>query len=205
MSLAVKTTKGVLWSGSSQTAKQVLQFVITAILARLLSPADFGLIGMVTVITGFLNIFSELGLGAALIQRKELTDEHISTAFSASILSSLALMALTMMSAPALALFYKDASLVPITVVLALNFPLGALGVVHLNLLQRELDFRRVAVIENGALIASGIGAVWLAVNGFGVWSLVAQTLIGATVGSLLAWTLTHHRPRWIFRRERFD
>lgn len=206
MSLAVKTTKGIAWSAGSQVARQAVQFVITAILARLLTPADFGLVGMITVITGFLALFTELGFGSAVVQRKDLTDEHVSTAFWVNIWSALALMLVTMMLAPIIAAFYEDPSLTPLTLVLAFHFPLNAFGTMQWNLLHRELDFRRLAVIEIVSLVSAGTVAIGLALKGFGAWSLIAQSLTNAAVSSLLAWIMVPLPPlRRGFHREKFN
>lgn len=205
MSLAARTTTGIFWSGGAQLVRQLLQIGITAVLARLLVPADFGLIGMVVVVTGFLGLFSELGLGPALVQKKDLRSDHLSTAVTVSLLSGCALMLVTMAAAPLIAGFYHDARVVSVTMALALAFPLNSLGVVPLNLLHRRMDFRRLALIEMLSVVAAGGVAVALAARGLGVWSLVGQTLVSALGSSLLGWLVVHQRPTLSFHRAAFD
>lgn len=201
MSLTVQTTKGILWSGSSQAARQILQIGITAILARLLTPADFGVLAMVTVFTSFIALFSELGLGAALVQRKGVTEAHLSTAFWMTLLAGAALMILTMASSPLVAWFYGRDRLTPIVLVISVNFLIGATGAVPQALLQRNMEFGRLALIENGALLGSGLAAIFLAWRGWGVWSLVGQSVVSVSLTAGLAWSLSGWRPRWLFRR----
>jgi O-antigen/teichoic acid export membrane protein len=119
MNLTTKTTQGISWSVISQVTRLLLQVVITAILARLLTPADFGLIAMVVVFTGFVLVFSDFGLTAALIQYKELKEEHLSSSFWINVLTGFFLTILLSASAPLIAHFYGKDKLTLIVIVLA--------------------------------------------------------------------------------------
>ncbi len=192
--LLVQAARGALWSWSGQVLKQVGQIGIVMVLARWLTPADFGRVAMIGVVTGFLSLFGELGIGPALIQKRELQKAHLAAAFWGSLVAGLVLMLLLMVSAPAVGAIYADAGLVPLTVALAVNFPLVALATVPVQLLQRELRLDRLALVELLSLVGGGVLAVSLALYGAGAWSLVGQTLATSGTTVLVAWTLAPAR-----------
>lgn len=186
--LLVRAARGAFWSWSAQVLKQLLQLAIMAILARWLTPADFGRLAMIGVVTGFLSLFGELGIGPALIQKREIGSAHLSAAFWGSLAAGLVLMFLLMLGAPLIASVYADAQLVPLALALAANFPLVALATVPINLLQRELQLGRLAAVELLALVLGGAVAVGLALRGGGAWSLVGQTLAASGATAIAAW-----------------
>ncbi|GBC82168.1 Teichuronic acid biosynthesis protein TuaB [bacterium HR10] len=194
--LLARAARGALWSWGGQTLKHVVQLGLVAVLARWLAPADFGRVAMIGVVTGFLSLFSEWGIGPALIQRRELKRAHLSAAFWGSLTAGLALGFLLVLSAPLVAAIYADATLRPLTVALALNFPLVALATVPINLLQRELHLERLALVELLSLVVGGAVAVSLALRGGGAWSLVAQTLATSGATAVVAWALAPIRLR---------
>lgn len=111
MSLRERTIKGLTWSGTSQVITQISQFSITAILARLLSPNDFGLLGMTVVFTNFINIFCEMGVSGALIQRQDLDERHYSSVFWLNIMAGIVLTFITIAISPYIAKFYSEPKL----------------------------------------------------------------------------------------------
>lgn len=194
--LLVRAARGALWSWGGQILKHVGQIGIVMVLARWLTPADFGRVAMIGVVTGFLSLFGELGIGPALIQKRELQKAHLAAAFWGSLAAGLAVMLLLMVSAPAVGAIYADAGLVPLTVALAVNFPVVALATVPLQLLQRELHLDRLALVELLSLAGGGVLAVSLALSGAGAWSLVGQTLATSGTTVLAAWTLAPVRVK---------
>ncbi len=183
------------WNASSQFLQQFLQFGFSVVLARTLDPADFGLIAMMTVFTGFLSIFVDLGLGAAIIQRPEIEDRHLTSAFWLNIGMGTSFMLLVMALAPALAAFYGHPRLLWITLAYAPAFLIGSLVGVQDALLQRGMEFRKLFYIENSAFLASNLFAVCMALAGLGVWSLVAFTVAGASTRAAFLWISTAWRP----------
>jgi len=192
--LLVRAARGALWSWSGQVLKQVGQVGIVMILARWLTPADFGRVAMIGVVTGFLSLFGELGIGPALIQKRELRQVHLVAAFWGSLAMGLVVMSLLMVGAPMVGAMYADAMLAPLTVALAVNFPLVALATVPLQLLQRELRLDRLALVELLSLAVGGALAVSLALGGAGAWSLVGQTLATSGTTAVAAWRLASAR-----------
>ncbi len=203
MNLEKKTVKGVGWSGASQFLRVLFQFTITAILAHLLRPADFGLIAMVLVFTNLVTSFSDFGLTAAVVQRKEITDEHLSSSFWTNILAGLVLALALSALAPAVAYFYKESSLTLITITIASTFLVSSFGIVQTALLTKELRFKTLGIVDVSSVAISGTVAVVLAFAGFGVWSLVLQLVISSVTTVVLLWVLSSWRPKFLFRWQR--
>lgn len=199
MSLKKKTIWGLFWAFLSQFGKLISQFIIISILAHLLSPENFGLIAMATVFTEFALIFVDMGIGSALIQKQDAKEEHYCAAFWFNILVGLILMLLMMLSSPLIAKFYKQPQLQPILMALSLNFVLSSFNVVQQSLLMKEMEFKKLAIRDIGAAILSGGLGIYLAFNGFGVWSLVVQLLSATFLNSILLWGLSSWRPRLLF------
>lgn len=196
-----RTLAGLMWSGMAQLVRLLLGFGISVILARLLTPTEFGLVGMILVFTGFAELFSNLGLGAALIQIKSIADRHLNVVFWTSLAAGIVLTLLLILFAPLLAAFYETPALTSLSIALAFNFILSSLGVVQLSLLSRALNFRSIALAEVSAVGIGGILGIGLALNGSGVWSLVAKTLMTTCLTTLLLWRLSPWRPSFHFDR----
>lgn len=204
MTLRSGMLRGVAWTATGQAGSYVMRFVVSVVLARLLTPRDFGLIGMIVVFSGFSNLFATLGLPSALIQRRELEPGHRVTAFWTTITSSVAVWAILAASGPLLARLYEEPRLPALVVVVSASIPLASFGSVHTALLSRELRFDALARIDLAALLVGAILAVILALGGAGAWSLVAQSVVSAFVGSALAWRSHGWRP-WVgFSRRHF-
>jgi len=195
MDFRKQTLSGLGWSGTSQVVRQVITLAISVFLARLLSPKEFGLIGMVTVFTGFANIFTEMGLGSALIQKADLEPRHLNAVFWSNVAVGFGLTLIAVTGARFVADFYNSPALRSLTMVIGLNFFLGSLNVVQNALLHKQMEFRRIAIIENVAVFTSGFLAIGLALAGTGVWSLVAQSLLLTLISVLMMWQHSKWRP----------
>jgi O-antigen/teichoic acid export membrane protein len=191
-----RTVGGVAWSGGSRVLQQVVQFATTVVLARILTPEDFGLVALIIVFTGFATVLLDFGFAAALIQRLHIEDRHLYSAFWVNVATGVALALLLLFLAPAFASFYDEPRLVPLTMVIGANFVLTGLAAVQAALLQRAMNFRRISVIENTATLAAGALAIAAAASGYGVWSLVILTLATTFLRCALLWLLSDWRPR---------
>jgi O-antigen/teichoic acid export membrane protein len=200
MRLAARTIHAAAWSGVSQGARVAVSVGVTAILARLLAPKDFGLLAMVVVVTGFLNLFRDFGLSAAVVQRRDLTEEHLSSSFWINVLAGCVLAVVLLATAPAVGRFYEDARLRTVLRLLSATFVVSSLGVVQSSLLVRELRFKCLAVVDILALSVAGSVAIVLALFGAGIWSLVWQQVVLSAVTALLLWVVSAWRPRWRFQ-----
>ena len=193
--LGRRTARGGAITIFSQGTKFFLSMVGTIILARLLTPEDYGLVGMVAVVTGFIAIFKDLGLSVATIQKAEINNQQISTLFWINVLLSLGIMVFTIAIAPLIAWFYGESKLMAITIAYAAGFLFGGLAVQHEALLRRRMRFLALAVAELVALVISIVVAITLAWNGARYWALVfSQLTLGVTYG-LAVWIACGWRP----------
>jgi O-antigen/teichoic acid export membrane protein len=178
--------------GIARLAAQAANFIIRAgslmILARLLGPKEFGLVGMVTAFTGVLNLLRDFGLSSAAVQRATVTDEQISTLFWMNLLVGVVLGLLTAAMAPFLAAFYHEPRLVAVTLALAAGFIFNAAGVQHSALLQRQMRFTTMALVQVISLILGTVVAIAGARAGYGYWALVALTVSVPLIGTIGAW-----------------
>jgi O-antigen/teichoic acid export membrane protein len=199
MSLKQQSVSGIKWSFISQIGRQMMQFSTTAVLARFLSPADFGLVGMATIATGFITLFSDLGTSAAIIQRKHLSDSLVSTLFWINGIFGLFASLILMLCAPLVASFYQEPRVTEVLRVLALTFLISGFSIAHKAMLEKNLAFNALAKIEIITILLASIVGISSAFIGFGVWSLVTQTLTIVSVTSILLWNTSQWKPQFIF------
>lgn len=193
--LKKKTLRGGLARLCTLGASVLLRVLSLTILARLLNPKDFGLVGMVTAFTGILVLFRDFGLSAATIQRESITDEQISTLFWINLAVGAILAVLSFAMAPFIAAFYHEPRLFGVTAVLAIGFLFNAAGVQHGAMLQRQMRFTSLAVINTvGSFVGTAIAIVG-AVAGFGYWSLVAMTVATPLISTMGLWLATSWIP----------
>lgn len=183
-----------------QAANFALRLAFMAILARLLDPGDFGLVAMATVITGIFGLFSTAGLSSATVQQATITEDQISTLFWINVAVGLVLAVLTMASAPALVVFYHEPRLLWITIAIGTGFVFNAIGVQHSALLQRQLRYATLTVIDLASQVGSIIVAISLALTGYSYWSLVAAAIVTPAISSAGMWLAAAWlpgAPRW--------
>lgn len=187
--------KGVLWDLFEKLSNQGISFVISVFLARLLSPEEFGLIGMVFVIVGMSQVFLDMGLSAAIIQRQDLTQKHYSSVFFLNIFVGILLSLIVFFSAGLIADFYNQPALYDICRVLSIMFILNSLVIIQNAQFRKNMDFKKPAIIRVVATFIGGIVGIFMAFQEFGVWSLVAQSLLSGLVFTLGLWLLSDWRP----------
>jgi PST family polysaccharide transporter len=193
--LKEKTIRGGLARITAQGANFALRAGSLMVLARLLDPKDFGLVGMVTAFTGILGMFRDFGLSSAAIQRTDVTEEQLSTLFWINLAVGAALGVLAIGAAPTIAVFYHEPRLFGVTAVLAGGFLFNAAGVQHGALLQRHMRFTALAIINTVALIVSTAVAIGGAMAGYGYWSLVAMTVTLPLVNTIGCWMVSGWVP----------
>lgn len=198
--LADHAVGAVLWSAVGAFGGRAMQFAATVVLARLLSPAEFGQVAVLGIFTYVATALIESGFGSALIQMQNVAREDESAVFHFNLAMASVLYAAIWFLAPAIARFYGQPALQPLARVLALVFFCNAFGLVQGTLLTKQLDFRRLTQAQLGATLASGGLGILLALRGWGVWSLAAQTIANAAVRSGLLWFLSPWRPLGRFR-----
>jgi len=193
--LARRTVRGGVVTIAAQGARTGIQLGSTIILARLLTPEDYGLIAMVTVFTGFIALFKDLGLSAATVQKEEINHRQVTALFWTNVLASVLLALATCALAPVVSRFYGEPRLTAVTVSLGSTFILAGLGAQHIALLRRRMRYRELATIDIGAALAGFLLALALALHGAGYWALVASIAGTAFTSTLLAAIKTSWLP----------
>ena len=199
-----RMVNGVSWTATSQVVTQVVTFAATVVLARLLAPAQFGIVGMAALFTGLVTILGEIGLGAALIHRQDVSDAELNTVFWSGLGVGTIAFGLSLLFAPVAGWFFRNDAVVAVIRVYAMVFVVDALGAVQRVLLTKEMRFDRLARIEIAAAVAYGVAAVALALAGAGVWAIVIGQIVRSGAESALLWFFESWRPRLEFSREAF-
>jgi len=199
MSLKTRTIKGISWSAMSQITRTLLILGITTALARLLNPNDFGLIAMVAVFANFFVILDDMGLPAAIIYKKRLTEGHLSSGFWLNILEGLVLTVILAGTAPFIAHLYSKPQLTTIIIVMSTTLFISSFGMLQGALLAKQLSFRLLAITEITATVLSSVIAITLAALGFGVWSLVAQSVSLSLFTAVLLFIVCKWKPKLVF------
>ncbi len=198
--LKQKSIDAIIWNLIAKYGIQIFSLIIGVILARLLTPADFGLIGMITVFFVLAEVFINSGFGAAFIQKRNVNETDASTIFFFNIFISIFLYLILWMMAPLIASFYDQNQLVYLTRVSSLIIIINSLGLMHIVKLTKEVNFKKKAVIELVSTLISGIIGISAALNNFGVWSLVMQQLFRAFFFTIGLWLFYSWRPKIVFR-----
>ena len=180
---------------TSQGAQFLILSISTVVLARLLTPAEFGLVAMVSTVTGLGQAFADLGLSEATIQRKEISHNQVSALFWINVAIGLGLMLVTVVLAPLLARFYRDPRLVNITLLVSLTFLIGGLRVQPDAILKRQMRFSSLAIRDVAACAIAVPVAITMAWQGYGYWALVALPLTLNFTAMALSWLMVNWRP----------
>ena len=196
-SLKDKTVKGVGWSAADAFLGQGMTFIIGMVLARILSPEEYGLIGIVTIFTTIMYGFVDSGFSNALIRKQDVSDEDYCTLFYFNLFVSLIMFALLYIGAPAIAYFFDRPQLVSLTRVMGLLLVFQALTIVQYTILSRKIDFKTKTKASIISAVSSGIIGIGMALSGFGVWSLVAQLLSRQLVYSIGLWIFNKWWPKF--------
>ena len=199
-----KTLSGVKWNAIGRFSSQGISFVIGILLARILSPSDYGLVGMIGIFMAIGQTFIDSGFSSALIRKKDCTDTDYSTAFYFNIAVGIVSYLILFFSAPLIADFFKTPILIDIVRVLSINLFLNSLTIVQTAILTAAVDFKSQAKISLIATIISGIIGLTMAYNGYGVWSLVYQSVSMSITRTVLFWIITKWKPQRIFSKDSF-
>ncbi|MCC6626033.1 MAG: lipopolysaccharide biosynthesis protein [Chloroflexi bacterium] len=205
-SVGTRAVRGLSWMTLSYAGSKTLTFISTVVLARLLDPWSFGLLGFVLVCINVLAIFRDLGVGSALIYRRDRVQEAANTAFYLSLLAGVGLFAAAWLVAPLAADYFRQELVEPMLRLMAVTFIISAFGSVQAFLLQKELQFRKTALLELAPAAGYLLASVGFAIAGHGAWSLIYGHLVATIFGTIMAWFVSPWRPRltidWGLSRE---
>jgi len=198
--LKAKTILALSWGMLESLGVQGMRFCVGILLARLLFPEQFGLIGMLWVFIAVAQSLTDSGYGLALIQKQDVTRTDISSVFYFNIAVGLLAIGMMYLVAPWIAAFYNQPVLTSLTRAMSLIILINSFGIVHSNLLHKQMNFKSLTKVSMSEVILSGMIGVAMAVAGFGVWSLVAQQVSGAFFRTLSLWFMSSWRPALIFK-----
>jgi PST family polysaccharide transporter len=193
--LKQRAVRGGAATVAGQIIARAVQLVTTMVIARILEPRDFGMIAMITAITGFVLLFKDLGLSMATVQRDRITHEQVSVLFWINVGLGGVIAFVGIALAPAIAWFYGEPELLWLAVVLSIGFVFGGLGAQHTALLKRQMRFATLAAISIASLTAGSAVGIVSGLTGAGVWALVYMNLTMSFVGPAAAWVLCRWRP----------
>ena len=199
-----KTKIGIVWNTLERFSVQIVAFIIGIILARLLTPEDYGTVGLLTVFLTISNVFIDSGFSKGLIQKIDRTEEDFSTTLIFNFVASVIIYVILFFSAPFIANFYKKPELVSLSRALFLVIILTSLCVVQSAILQIKVDFKKIAIINFSTIVVSGVAGIFAAYKGLGVWALVIQTLVRQIMATILYWLIGHWTPKTGFNISSF-
>jgi O-antigen/teichoic acid export membrane protein len=191
-----RVMRGLLWVGASQAGGQLTRALVAIFIARLLTPDEYGLAALALVFATLVMVFSDLALGAALIQRKTLSEVDRDTAFWTTLIAGVLFAAAGVALSGPIASLYGQPDAQPLLLVLSLSFVVSAFGATQQNLMLRDMDFRRVEVLPMIGGLVGGVAAVVAAVYGAGAWAIIVQYVGAVLVTTLLVWVRSSWRPR---------
>ena len=202
--LKQKTLHSIKWKSIASFTNTGFTFLLSLILARLLSPSDYGIVGMTSIFFGIASIFIDSGLGSAVIRKKDLTNTDISTVFYFNIITSGIFCVTLCLLSSQIASFLNTPILTNIIKLSALSMLIGSFGSIQFSLMSRNLDFKTPAIIRIGSNFITGIFGVVLAYKGFGPWALVGQSFLGMVLLTVLVWIFSKWRPIASFSKKSF-
>jgi O-antigen/teichoic acid export membrane protein len=195
---------GVVWSAVAIWGRQIIAFIVFALLARILDAKAFGLLSLAYVFLSFVQIFVHQGFTVAIVQREQIDDEDLDTAFWSNLLISIVLTVFSISIAGYIAELFKQPEIEPVIQGLSINLVLYALSAVQNSILQRRMLFKSIAVRSLVAILSGGLVGSVMALSGFGVWSLVGKQLAESLFGIVFLWNASKWRPKFRFSKEKF-
>ncbi|PMC81594.1 lipopolysaccharide biosynthesis protein [Anaerococcus hydrogenalis] len=199
----VNVMKNFLWRFAERSGAQIVTFIVSIILARLLSPKDYGTIALVTVFLAIMQVFVDSGLGSALIQKKNADDLDFSSVFIFNFIVCIILYILMFFAAPLIAKFYDDKNLVAIIRVISITILISGVKGIQQAYVSRNMLFKKFFFSTIGGTVFSAFLGIFMAYKGFGVWAIVAQQLSNTAIDTLILWITVEWRPKFIFSWKR--
>lgn len=204
MTLKEKAINGVLWNATGRFAAMGIEFIVGIVLARLLSPTEFGLIGTITVVIVLSEVFVNSGFSQAIIRKQNCTQTDFSTAFFFNLIVGFLFFLLLLFTAEPISVFFENNEIKPLIQVLGVGLIISSLTLIQYTKLTKRIDFKLQTKISVIASILSGVIAIALAISGFGVWSLVVKSLTNKSLTSIMLWYWNKWIPDIVFSRESF-
>ncbi len=203
-SLKQKTTKGLIWSSIDKFSTMSMQFILGIILARILMPEDYGLLGMIAVFMAIAQSLIDSGFFTALVQKKDANQKDYSTVFFFNLGIGIVIYFILFFSSTYIARFYEEPILIDLVKVVSLNIIIISTTLIHKAILTIKIDFKTQAIINITAVIIGGVIGIYMAVTGYGVWALVFQYLSKNAITAILYWLMNAWKPSFLFDKRSF-
>lgn len=203
--LKQKVSKGLLWNTIHNLSMKGIQFLLMLFMARLLTPDDYGTVGLLAIFIQLSNTFAESGFSLALVRKQDRTQTDLSTAFYFNIIIGCVCYLAVFLIAPWVAEFYEKPILSSLLKVLALTIPISSLSTVLVAMMNYRMEFKKQAIISITHTLVSGMLGLFMAFMGYGVWSLVGQSLIATTLGTVLCWLFNRWHPSMVYSWKSFQ
>lgn len=203
-SLKSKSLKGVVWSGIDRVSYYGIQFIVNIILARMLTPDDYGVIGIILVFISFFNIFVDGGFSTALVRKINVDEDDFNTVWICNFVASALLYIVLIATSPIIASFYDDELIEDYLKVIGVVLPLSALAAIPLTKLTIDINFRYISISNISSVVVSGVFGIYLAYNGYGAWSLVYMYVLQYVIRCVILNVLKSWRPRFEFSKSSF-
>lgn len=204
MKLRAKAIQGAKWSSIQQLFGKLVEFSVIVVIARILGPNEFGLVALAAVVVALITPLVIQGLGTAIVQKDKIEDEHLNSVFWVNFGIGIMLFILISITSSFWALFFSQPLLEPVLVWLSFSFVLTSLRTVQEAIVRREFRFKELAIRTLIAKILSGAVGVGMAINGFGVWSLVGRQLVNSAISMVLLWRISYWRPKLHFSKAHY-
>ena len=204
-SLKKETAKGVIWSAAERFSVQGIQFLVMLVMARLLTPEDYGIVGMLVVFVSLAQAFVDSGFSQALIRKKNRTDIDNSTVFYFNIVVSVFIYCILYYCAPAISDFYNMPKLTPYTRVICLSIIINSFAIVQRAIYSANIDFKTQTKASVIAVIVSGIIGIYLAYSDYGPWALVWQQISNLSINTLFLWIYSNWKPQFVYSWKSFN
>lgn len=198
-----KVLTSFFWRFGERIGAQLVSFIVSIVLARILAPTAYGTVAMVTVFTNILNVFVDSGMGVALVQKKDADDLDFSTVFYFNVVICSMLYIVMFFSAPLIASFYKTPELVPLVRIMSLTLVISGVKNIQQAYISKKMMFKRFFFATLGGTIFSALLGIFLAYRGAGVWALVVQQLSNSAIDTVILWITVKWRPKWRFSFKR--
>lgn len=193
----------LIWRFLERTGAQLVGFVVAIVLARLLTPEDYGTIALITVFTTILNVFVDSGLGSALVQKKDADNVDFSTVFYTNVFFCIVLYIILFFASPFIANFYKRTELTPVIRVLGITILISGVKNIQQSYVSKTLQFKKFFFATLVGTVIAAVVGIWMAYHGFGVWALVAQQITNLSIDTVILWITVKWHPDFVFSFER--
>lgn len=197
------TISNLAWRFFERIGTQGISFLVSIILARILVPEDFGIIALIMIFIAILNVFVDSGLSTALIQKIDIDDLDYSTVFYFNLFVCILLYIVIFLTAPFIAKFYNNIKLISIIRVLALSLLISGVKTIQQAYVSKNMIFRIFFYATLSGTVAGGLLGIMAALNGFGVWALVIQSIAKSLIDTIVLWFKVDWHPRWLFSQKR--